>query len=309
MVVGDSEDNRSQMSRAPAVSPSQAERLHRKCSASRWDVPVARFHETLEASVAHAFAGGHASSRDVDRYLESLHLEDLALACACAAAHEAAWEHFVREYRPVLYRSADAIDPAGGAREVADSLYAELFGVRDRPAETRQSLFRYFHGRSSLATWLRAVLSQRFVDRLRAGRRLEPLPDHDASTLESPSAEMPNPDRPGHVAAMQSALAAAIAALPPRDRLRLSCYYGQDLTLAEIGRLLKEHESTVSRQLARTRQLIRDAVVRCLREEHRLDHEEVAQCLESVTADAGSLDLAEVLGATPARKIGGGGRS
>jgi len=297
------------MSRAPAVSPSQAERLHEKSSASRWDVPVARFHETLEASVAHAFAGKSASSRDIDRYLESLHLDDLALACACASAHEAAWEHFVREYRPVLYRSADAIDPGGGARDVADSLYAELFGVRDRSDQPRQSLFRYFHGRSSLATWLRAVLSQRYVDRLRAGRRLEPLPDHDSSTLESPAPEPPDPDRPGHVAAMQDALAAAIAALPPRDRLRLAYYYGQDLTLAEIGRLLKEHEATVSRHLARTRQTIRDAVLRCLREEHRLDDDAVAQCFESVTADAGSLDLAEVLGAMPARKIGGGGRS
>jgi RNA polymerase sigma-70 factor len=308
MVVGDSEDNRSEMSRAPAVSPSQAERLYKKSFGSRWEVPIARFHETLETSVAHAFAGRGASSHDIDRYLESLHLDDLALACACSGAHEAAWEHFVREYRPVLYRSADAIDPAGGAREVADSLYAELFGVRDRPDEGRRSLFRYFHGRSSLATWLRAVLSQRYVDRLRAGRRLEPLPD-DAGTIESSSAELPDPDRPGHVAAMQSALGAAIAALPPRDRLRLACYYGQDLTLAQIGRMLKEHEATVSRQLARTRQTIRDAVVRCLREEHGLDDEEVTRCLESVTADAGPLDLADVLGAAPARKVAGGGRS
>jgi len=38
------------------------------------------------------------------------HLEDLALACACASGHEGAWEHFVREYRPLLYRAADAID-------------------------------------------------------------------------------------------------------------------------------------------------------------------------------------------------------
>ena len=82
------------------------------------------------------------------------------------------------EYRPVLYRSADAIDPGGGARELADSIYADLFGLQERDGE-RRSLFRYFHGRSSLATWLRAVLAQRQVDRVRATRRLTPLEDEE----------------------------------------------------------------------------------------------------------------------------------
>src|SRR5262249_41942517 len=100
---------------------------------------------------------------------------DLELASQCAAGDAQAWERFILEYRPVLYRAADALDPSGGAREVADSLYAELYGVRDGGGE-RRSLFHYFQGRSSLATWLRAVLSQRYVDRLRAQRRLEPLP-------------------------------------------------------------------------------------------------------------------------------------
>ena len=47
----------------------------------------------------------------------------------------------------------------------------------------RQSLFRYFQGRSSLATWLRAVLAQRYVDRQRALRRLAPLADGDPEHL------------------------------------------------------------------------------------------------------------------------------
>ena len=43
------------------------------------------------------------------------------------------------------------------AEELADSLFAELYGLS---AEKRGSLLRYFHGRSSLKTWLRAVLAQ-----------------------------------------------------------------------------------------------------------------------------------------------------
>ena len=93
---------------------------------------------------------------------------DLELARRCAAGEPAAWDRFVREYRPVLYRAADSLDPNGGAREIADSLYAELYGVNN----TGRSLLLSFSGRSSLATWLRAVLCQRFVDRLREATEL-----------------------------------------------------------------------------------------------------------------------------------------
>jgi len=57
------------------------------------------------------------------------HGGDLDLARLCAAGDELAWERFVREYRPLLYRAADALDATGGAREVADSLYADLYGL------------------------------------------------------------------------------------------------------------------------------------------------------------------------------------
>src|SRR5580765_2308778 len=155
------------------------ERLYRKADAERWRVPAGLFAEALETSANRVFGDKEVSPRELDRYLASLHLEDLALACACSAGDEGAWEHFIYEQRPRLYRAADALAPGGRARELADSLYADLYGVDDR-AEGRRSLFRYFHGRSSLATWLRAVLAQRHVDRLRTDRRVEPLPEDES---------------------------------------------------------------------------------------------------------------------------------
>src|SRR5471032_2345953 len=196
------------------------------------------------------------------------HEDDLELARQCAAGSDAAWERFVRDYRTVLYRAADALEPGGGARDLADALYADLYGLRERDGE-RQSLFRYFLGRSSLATWLRAVLAQRYVDRVRARRRLEPLPDedHEVQGAGPRPGGPPNPDRARHFALLQEALGGAVARLESRDRLRLGCYYAQELTLAETGRLLKEHEATVSRQLTRTRGILRDDVERQLRED------------------------------------------
>jgi RNA polymerase sigma factor (sigma-70 family) len=235
--------------------------------------------------------------------VSAIHGDDLELARQCAAGDERAWERFVLEYRPVLYRAADALDPGGGARDLADSLYADLYGLEKSGGE-RQSLFRYFQGRSSLATWLRAVLAQRYVDRLRAQRRLEPLPDEERAPLRHDLARgaRPDPDRPRYLALMQEALTLAVARLSDRDRLRLGCYYVQELTLAETGRVLEEHEATASRQLARTRTAIRKDVERHLREAAGLTEAQVAQCLESNADDAGPLDLKEVLDTAAARK-------
>ena len=228
---------------------------------------------------------------------------DLELARRCAAGEEEAWERFVLEYRPLLYRAADALDASGGARDLADALYADLYGMPDA-AGVRRSLFRYFQGRSSLATWLRAVLSQRYVDRLRAQKRFETLPDDDrASRRPAPRTdEPPDPDRARHLVRLRQALVRAVERLESRDRLRLGCYYVQGLTLAGTGRVLKEHEATVSRQLARTSRVLRDDVQRQLRDDPGLSDAQIAECFESASEDAGPLDLGEILGDAELRK-------
>ena len=276
------------------IDPALVDRLFAKGHAERWRVPKDRFREALEASAHHAFAGRPPASRDLERYLSGLHLEDLALACACETGDDGAWDHFVVEQRPFLYRAADALDPGGGARDLADSLYGELFGLRERKG-ARQSLFRYFHGRSSLTTWLRAVLSQRYVDRFRANRRDEALPeDESPDALPAPPSTV-DPDRGRYLRIIGRALARAVQHLIPRDRLRLACYYAEGMTLAETARILGEHEATASRQLTKTRRALRADVERQLRDEEMLSGAEVDQCFASVTEDAGSLSIEEIL--------------
>jgi RNA polymerase sigma-70 factor, ECF subfamily len=274
-----------------SIDAALAERLYLKARAERWRVPLERFAEALE----------RGAERGAN--LETLHLDDLALACGCAAGDEEAWEHFIREQRPTLYRAADALDPGGGARDLADSIYGELF---------ERSLFRYFHGRSSLATWLRAVLAQRHVDRLRAGRKLDPLPDDG---LSLPTAEA-GFSRPGVERAeagpdesdrcrelIREALTRAVSDLQPRERLRLACYYAQELTLAETGKLLGEHEASCSRHLARTRKTLRGEIERQLRE-HALSAAEISDCFAAVSQDSGELDLRQLLHIEPASTKG-----
>jgi RNA polymerase sigma-70 factor (ECF subfamily) len=274
----------------PSISEPLASALHREAEAGRWSLSVANFAAALAVSAHRGAAGTTRGS--IERYLRALHLRDLALACACAAGNEAAWEHFVREYRPLLRRAADALDHGGSARDLADALYAELYGIRDTADGNRRSLFGYFHGRSSLATWLRAVLSQRHVDAVRARRRLEPLPEEDSPLAIASTAPLPaDPDRYRLLALIQRALKLAVAALPARDRLRLSCYYTQGLNLAQTGRLLTEHEATVSRHLARTRAEIRREIERSLHRDAGLTDDEVARAFEYARDDPGSINL------------------
>jgi RNA polymerase sigma factor (sigma-70 family) len=267
--------------------------LHAEANCARWGLVRGRFAEALRRSVEKRFGGARPGVAEVEAYLKSLHLEDLALACACAEGEETAWEFFVGQFRQELRAAAGAILRSSGAgddlraEELADSLYAELYGVTPAGSGRRKSLFEYFHGRSKLSTWLRAVLAQRHVDLLRknwrtvsleaeeekapgkitaisAGFALKPGANHGSSHSQRSDASAPDPHREKYLARLDGALQAAIAGLPPRERMLLACYYMDQLTLAEIGRTLGEHESTVSRQLDRIRRELRESVTKTL---------------------------------------------
>ncbi|MBI2833388.1 MAG: sigma-70 family RNA polymerase sigma factor, partial [Acidobacteria bacterium] len=275
----------------PPVDVALVRRLHERAGASRWGLSERDFGEALARSATRRFRGESPSARDVERYLESLHLADLALACACARGSHIAWEHFVREFRPGLRAAAAACAPPHLSRELADSIYGDLFGMEERD-DARQSLLDYFHGRSTLIGWLRAVLAQRVVDRIRKDRRLEPLEDPDAR--QAAGTDAPDPDRRTHLASVRAALAAALAALGARDRLRLALYYTQQMTLAAVGRTLGESEATVSRKLERTRRDLRQAIERRLREHDGFTDAQIAACFEYGREDP-AFDLARAL--------------
>jgi RNA polymerase sigma-70 factor (ECF subfamily) len=316
--------------------------LQKAGAAPEWNLTAERFRCVLERSVAHRFAkpptgapssssadsiasansvrdlsshptpsassGAHPNAapdaRAIRAYLDSLHAADLTLACACSEGNAAAWDFFMARFRPELYRAGWAIAGEAAGRELADSLYAELYGLREVQGQ-RKSLFDYFLGRSKLTTWLHAILAQRHVDGLRRSRRTEPLEEGEAgeqayaaqqtfsgrsignapatsfaNSLASSAVGSPDPDRNRYLAILQAALTSALDALEPRDRLRLAYYYVEGLTLAEIGRLVGEHEATVSRKLERTRREIRKRVEGALRQEKKLSAAQLQLCYE-----------------------------
>src|SRR5580693_798980 len=210
--------------------------LQKAGAAPEWNLTAERFRCVLERSVAHRFAkastgapssssadsiassnsvrdlsshatpsassGAHPNAapdaRAIRAYLDSLPAADLALACACSEGNAAAWDFFMARFRPELYRAGRAIAGESAGRELADSLYSELYGLREAAGQ-RKSLFDYFLGRSKLTTWLHAILAQRHVDGIRRARRTEPLEEGEAgepsSNNSAAAASSPDPER------------------------------------------------------------------------------------------------------------------
>ena len=277
--------------------------LYAQANAARWELSRGHFAVALERSASKLLASEARTPLKLEEYLGALHLEDLALATACAEGGEAAWEHFFTKYRTYLRAAAAAI-----LRCNADSLFSELYGLAGGKGAER-SLFRYFHGRSSLKTWLRAVLAQRHIDSIRAGRRFEELGEDETGeglprTLLGPQMQPSDPHRERYVLSFTRALQTALERLEPQEKERLRLYYAEEKTLAEIGRLLGEHESSVSRHLDRARRDLRHAVEDILRHgigsangsavQPGLSDAEIALCFEYCSED-NPIDLEKLL--------------
>jgi predicted DNA-binding protein YlxM (UPF0122 family) len=122
-------------------------------------------------------------------------------------------------------------------------------------------------------------------------------------------AAQPDPHRAELVALFRRTLEVALGLLDPRDKERLRMYYAAEQTLAEIGRQLSEHESSVSRNLERTRRALRNDVEQALRTitdsvngarpGAGLSDEQIALCFEYAAEDA-PIDLDQLLPEIPA---------
>jgi RNA polymerase sigma-70 factor, ECF subfamily len=235
--------------------------LYEKTRAAEFGFSRGESCELLEEVAAGAL-GGPASAQERARFLETLRVDDLLLARACARGHEAAWAQFLTLYRGKLYLAAAAIAREESvARELADSLYADLFGMRLDSAGERVSKFNSYLGRGSLEGWLRTVLAQEYINRLRGQRKLVRFEE----TIAVDAKTSPFPDAQPHNIQLAAATDAVLGAVSAEERFLLASYYLDGRTLAEIGRMLNLHESTVSRHLEKITLNLRKRIIARLR--------------------------------------------
>ena len=203
-----------------------------------------------------------ASEIELRTFFLNLRVEELALARACAAGNNSAWEVFLTRYREKLYLSALRIAREdSAARELADSLYADLYGTTTRDGQRISKLASYT-GRGSLEGWLRTVLAQEYVNRYRRTKRLVSL---DEESEEGAQFRAPEPEEVSggdlEVTTLAAATDEALASLSAEERMILSAYYLDERTLAEIARMLSVHESTISRKIDKLAKSLRKQIL------------------------------------------------
>jgi RNA polymerase sigma-70 factor (ECF subfamily) len=257
--------------------------LFEKSGGTRYNISEEQFAEILSA-IREKYLPGEPSASELRLLYSSLRVEELVLARACAAGHERAWEDFMIRYREKLHETALGITKQDSkARELAGSIYADLYGTTSREGQ-RVSKFLYYSGRGSLEGWLRTVMAQRYVNEYRKERRTVSLEEEtEAGRQFATRAELPS------VASDQrlnAAIDEALAALGAEDRCILAYYFLDQLTLARIASLLRVHESTVSRRLEKlVRVLRKDIILRMTRK--GMSRRQAEEALEADVRDLG----------------------
>jgi RNA polymerase sigma-70 factor (ECF subfamily) len=214
---------------------------------------------TLAALLAEIVRQRNPSGDNVTEqsFLASLRLEELVLARACASGNEHAWEVFLTRYRATLYETAYKIARIESeARNLADSLYAELYAI-DSKGQQRSSKLLYYQGRGSLQGWLRTVVAQEYINRYRSTKRETSLEAavEDGAQFAAPESEIAISDP-----RVEAAASAELTALDSEERLIIVAYFLDHRTLAEIAKLQGVHESTISRKLERVTSGIRKRI-------------------------------------------------
>jgi RNA polymerase sigma-70 factor (ECF subfamily) len=231
--------------------------LFEKSGGERYGLTLQAFEVVLE-QVAFKYIPQATSTQKLE-FWRDLKLEELALARACSAGHDPAWQAFLTRFREKLYDIARGITKEdSSARDLADSLYADLYGTSEKEGR-RVSRLNFYMGRGSLEGWLRTVLAQEFVNRYRKTKRLVSLEEQAEDGVQF-SAQPAGPTGPLD-SRLGAALDEALGQLAGEDRLVLASYYLDDCTLTQIGRMVGVHESTISRRLEKLLKGLRKQVL------------------------------------------------
>ncbi len=277
------------------VNEGTARLLARAADARSLDVEALapRVRAALDKYLLSADAG--ASAQGVNEFIDALHADDLCLIVACERGDQQAWSDLVAQFGTTVRSAArSASSNEDAAEDLAQSIWAELHGLKVRDDGRPSGKIAYYSGRGSLGGWLRAVVGQLAIDQHRKSSRLVQTElDTDFDRLareshqgeESFSATHAPPDPESALAEqraagdVEAALAQTLQELAPEDRLLVKLYYFDGLRLREAGAVLGVHEATASRRLTRIHAEVRERVEANLMEAHGWTRGETARSL------------------------------
>ncbi len=235
----------------------------------------------------------------ISSFLDGLHADDLLLVMACERGDQNAWTDLFEGYGATVRSAArSASSSESMADDLAQSIWAELHGLKAREDGLPAGKLAYYSGAGSLGGWLRAVVGQLAIDQHRKQAKVvqteedsdldrlalndsEPDGVHPFQTAASPE-DLLSRDLAG--ADVEKALGQALGELADEDRLLMKLYYFDGLRLREAGAVLGVHEATASRRLTRIHGEVRQQVEAILMKEHGWTKSETARSLSEIAA-------------------------
>lgn len=168
-------------------------------------------------------------------------MDDTVLITHAAGGDRAAFQTLVERHRPMVYRVAYQY---AGNHHDADDIAQDVF------IKVYQSLARFRHD-AQFTSWLYRIAMNACIDhqRRQSPDRARRTADDPELALQSAHAPEPGPEEVAAGSELGVALEAAIAALPPRQRLIFVMRHHEGLKLHEIASALGLQDGTVKRQL------------------------------------------------------------
>jgi len=213
----------------------------------RFALDATRFAHRLSEVAERAFS---RPGKGIADQIRGLSLDDLYLATACSHGDERAWAELVGRYLGFMRAFARRFHPEPEATDLADHVVANLW---------QRNKIACYEGRSTLQTWLGAVVAHAALNAARARRPRAPL-DRAERLGARPAPSAAEPATQEARSLLARLVAQAMGSLPPADRLLLYLYYEQDLTLNQMAVALHASKATLSRRLGHVRDLLRAAI-------------------------------------------------
>ncbi len=243
------------------------------------------------------------ANTEIIEFIDLLQADDLCLIIACENGDEMAWNDLVANFDSTVKHAARKMsNNLEDAEDLASSIWAELYGLKEKDGKVKGKL-SYYSGRGSLAGWLRAVVSQLAVDQYRKQSKFVQIEEaREFENLANESSEKDenailtaHHESPEEILSRQEtqkdvadAFKNAIQSIEAEERLILKLYYFDNLKLKDIGNMLGFHEATASRKLVRIQQDLRKLAEKNLAEKHGWKVDEVKKYLAE---SASKLDL------------------
>ncbi|MBX7174790.1 MAG: sigma-70 family RNA polymerase sigma factor [Pyrinomonadaceae bacterium] len=240
------------------------------------------------------------NKNEIKEFIDALNADDLCLIVACENGDETAWEDLVKKFDSTVKSAARSVsNNSEDAEDLASSIWAELYGLKEKDGKAKGKL-SYYSGRGSLAGWLRAVVSQLAVDQFRKQSKFVQIEEtrefenlaNESSEKDENTSLVAHGESPEEILSrtetnkdVKEAFREAMKNLEAEDRLILKLYYFDDLKLKDIGQMLGFHEATASRKLVRIQQDLRKSVEKGLAEKHGWKQDEVKKHLANSAAN------------------------